>query len=163
MKIDKVKNYNSEIIDEILSEISPDEYQLVEKKMLLAAKIDEAIKARGWQKQDLAKALRKRPSEISKWLSGTHNFTIETLWEIEKVLNVELINLHEKKPEETIVRYKPVIIEKIVEKWPFDQIFSFIGSDYTSDIVTESNNNKYAKKGKTIKGYSVSVKSHRDS
>jgi len=156
----KPKNYTDSIIDEIYDEISEEEFELVEKKMLLAAKIDDAIKAQSWQKQDLAKALHKRPSEISKWLSGTHNFTTETLWEIEKVLNIELINLHEKKPEETIVRYTPVSIEKVVEKWSFDEIYSFKRSDYTSDIVTESNNYKYAKKGKTVKGYSISVKSH---
>ena len=70
------------------------------KKMLLAARIDDAIKARGWQKQDLAKALHKRPSEISKWLSGTHNFTTETLWEIEKILGTDLINLQEQDAED---------------------------------------------------------------
>ena len=95
--MNKPRNYSDSIIDKIFNEISKAEYDLTEKKMLLAARIDDAIKARGWQKQDLARALHKRPSEISKWLSGTHNFTTETLWEIEKVLFVELVNLHERE------------------------------------------------------------------
>lgn len=158
--MNKPKNYSDQIINEIYDEISEQEFELVEKKMLLAAKIDDAIKARGWQKQDLARALRKKPSEISKWLSGTHNFTTETLWEIEKVLNVELINLHEKKPVETIIRYKPILVEKVIVGEPDDQFYYMIRSDYISDIVTESNNYKYAKEGKAVKGYSFSVKSY---
>ena len=43
--------------------------------------------------KDLAEKLNKRPSEISKWLSGTHNFTIYTLYDIAKTLNVEVIDL----------------------------------------------------------------------
>ena len=43
--------------------------------------------------KDLAEKLNKRPSEISKWLSGTYNFTIYTLHNIAKTLNVEVIDL----------------------------------------------------------------------
>jgi transcriptional regulator with XRE-family HTH domain len=148
MKTDKTKNYTSEIVNEILSDISADEYLLVEKKMLLAARIDDAIRARGWQKQDLARALHKRPSEISKWLSGTHNCTAETLWEIEKVLNVELINLHEKEPEETITRFEPAMVFQMVAD-------KSINREY--DIVSEPNN-KYDKKEKSNNGIQPQIK-----
>jgi ribosome-binding protein aMBF1 (putative translation factor) len=33
----------------------------------------------------------KKPSDITRWLSGTHNFTTETLWEIERVLQIQLL------------------------------------------------------------------------
>ena len=41
-------------------------------------------------KGDLAKKLNKCPSEISKYFSGNHNFTINTLCEIAFVLSVPL-------------------------------------------------------------------------
>jgi transcriptional regulator with XRE-family HTH domain len=56
--------------------------------MLLAARIDDARKAKGWSQHEFAEQMGKNPSEISKWLSGTHNFTSDTLWDIEeKLLN----------------------------------------------------------------------------
>lgn len=92
----KAETHKSKIIDEILDAISPAEAKRIENKMLLAAKIEDAIHAKGWKKKDLANVLNKRPSEITKWLSGTHNFTTDTLWDIENVLDMKLINLEEK-------------------------------------------------------------------
>lgn len=96
------KSYNSQVIDDLLREIIPEELSRTEKRMLLAVRIDDAIKTKGWKKKDFAKAIGKKPSEISKWLSGTHNFTADTLFDIERVLNIHLLKL-EIKPD-TIFR-----------------------------------------------------------
>lgn len=37
------------------------------------------MQERGLSKKQLADAIGKRPSEITRWLSGEHNFTISTL------------------------------------------------------------------------------------
>jgi len=100
--MNKQDTYNSNLIDELLQGISPEELERTNKRMLLAARIDDAITKKGWKKKDLAKALDKTPSEISKWLSGTHNFTIDTLFDIEKILDIDLINIQEKQIESTI-------------------------------------------------------------
>lgn len=39
----------------------------------------ELMTARGLTKIQFAKALGKKPSEITKWLSGQHNFTLKTI------------------------------------------------------------------------------------
>ena len=70
--------------------------------MMLAARIQDALKANNMKKGEFAKALNKLPSEISKWLSGTHNFTSETLWDIGDVLGIDLINLEEYKKEKIV-------------------------------------------------------------
>ncbi len=101
----KAELYSSDLIDQFINEITPEEYERTKNKMLLAAKIDNALKAKGWKKKDLAESLNKRSSEITKWLSGTHNFTANTLWDIEKVLGIELISLSEKKTEKVINYY----------------------------------------------------------
>jgi antitoxin component HigA of HigAB toxin-antitoxin module len=58
----------------------PDE---IEKEVALSFeisdRIDELMRERGLTKKQLADALGRRPSEITKWLSGQHNFTISTL------------------------------------------------------------------------------------
>jgi len=100
--MNKQEKYESNISLEILQELTPEEAGKIEKKMLLAAKIDNALKAKGWKKKNLAESLNKLPSEITKWLSGTHNFTTDTLWDIERVLDIELINITEKPIEQVI-------------------------------------------------------------
>lgn len=50
-------------------------------------------------KSEFALKVNKQPSEITKWLSGTHNFTIDTICEIAAALDVtfyELIQTNEK-------------------------------------------------------------------
>ena len=89
----KARVYNSPIVDSILSNISKEELEITEGKMRLAMKIADAIKAKGFNKKsDFAKKLNKQNSEISKWLSGTHNFTTETLMLLQNELKINLIN-----------------------------------------------------------------------
>ena len=102
--MNKAEIYHSPILDELLREISPEELERTEKRMLLAARIDEAIKAKGWKRKDFAEALGKTPSEITKWLSGTHNFTSDTLFDIERVLKTKLVKL-DNRPQEVIKTY----------------------------------------------------------
>ena len=45
----------------------------------IATSLDMLIKKRGLTKSEFAEAIGKRPSEVTKWLSGQHNFTIRTL------------------------------------------------------------------------------------
>jgi len=87
----KTENYESEILNKIFDEITLQELKKVEKRMLLAIRISEGIKTKGWRKIDFARALSKQPSEITKWLSGTHNFNTDTIFDIEEVLGIELI------------------------------------------------------------------------
>ena len=89
----KARAYKSEIINNILSEVSPLEAYQIERRLLIAAKIDDALQTKGWGKKQFADSLGKQSSEITKWLSGSHNFTINTLAEIEYVLGTNLLVL----------------------------------------------------------------------
>ena len=104
-----MKKNKTNVIDELLGKITPEEQAKTDAKMLLAAKIADAMEAKGWKNKDLLKAMGKsNPSEITKWLSGTHNFTVETLVELENVLNVKLLNIYEQK-EESVSRYHIIV------------------------------------------------------
>jgi transcriptional regulator with XRE-family HTH domain len=86
-----MKTYKNSLIEDLLKEISPVEQAKTDAKMIIAARIDEALKAKSWKNKDLLEAVGKEnPSIVTKWLSGTHNFTVDTLIEIEKALNIEL-------------------------------------------------------------------------
>ena len=89
--MNRARIHFSEEVEEIKKLITPERREQSKKRMLLAARIDDRIRERGLSNQEFAYMMGKKPSEISKWLSGTHNFTTETLWEIERVLNIQLV------------------------------------------------------------------------
>lgn len=79
------------MITELLAEITPEQQARTDRKMRIASLIAEALKAKGMAKKEFAQKVGRKPSEITKWLSGTHNFTIDALTDIEQVLNIKLI------------------------------------------------------------------------
>ena len=86
------------IIDTWLDENgSPEIAKLVEKNLAIANKIQELLKDRGLKPADLARLLDKKPSEISKWLTGTHTFTTKTITKIETVLGEDIIHIEAQK------------------------------------------------------------------
>jgi ribosome-binding protein aMBF1 (putative translation factor) len=87
------KTYNNQILDSLMESISKDELQKIENKMRLAIKIADAIEAKGLKKHEFAKKINKNSSEINKWLSGTHNFTVETLLFLQNELGIKLLDL----------------------------------------------------------------------
>jgi transcriptional regulator with XRE-family HTH domain len=89
--MNKIPEYNSPLMEEIYQNIPQTTFDFVANRMALASRINEAIKMRGWSQKQFAEAMNKKPSEISKWLSGTHNFTTDTLWHIEQVLGIHLL------------------------------------------------------------------------
>ena len=58
-----------------------------------AERISEILKAKGLTQKDFARLLNKRESEISKWLTGRHNFTTQTIARIETALGSKLISI----------------------------------------------------------------------
>lgn len=45
----------------------------------ISDRIDALMHERGLTKKQFADAIGRRPSEVTKWLSGQHNFTIATI------------------------------------------------------------------------------------
>lgn len=64
---------------ELLSDISPEERAEARLSFQISNRLDFLMKEKGLSKKQFADALGKRPSEITRWLSGEHNFTISTL------------------------------------------------------------------------------------
>lgn len=107
-----------DVLDELLDQVSEIEKNRTEIRMRIAANIDDLIRIKKWKKQLLAEKLNKLPSEISKWLSGTHNFTSDTLADIAFVFGVEINELvssrisdivydfHYEAPVDTYARFE---------------------------------------------------------
>jgi transcriptional regulator with XRE-family HTH domain len=107
-----METYKDEALNSLLSEITPEEQAKTDAKMLLAAKIADAMQAKGWNNKRLMQAMGKsNPSEITRWLSGTQNFTVETLVDLERVLEIKLLDLGEAgSADKTIKQYRIDIV-----------------------------------------------------
>lgn len=71
--------------------------RFVEKNMAITEKIRLALEQKGWKALDLAKALDKSPSEVSKWLTGMHNLTLKSITKMETALGIDLVNVEPVK------------------------------------------------------------------
>lgn len=78
-------------LQEILASITPQEHARTFKQMAIAARIAYALDAKGWSKSEFAARMNQLPSVVTRWLSGTQNFTIDTLSDIEEMLGVQLL------------------------------------------------------------------------
>lgn len=64
---------------ELLKDVTPEERAEARLSFQISNRLDFLMKEKGLSKKQLADAIGKRPSEITRWLSGEHNFTISTL------------------------------------------------------------------------------------
>lgn len=96
----EARKHRSQVIDQILSGSSSVERSQIAAKMQLAARLDDLLASKKWSKSEFAAMLKKSPSEITKWLSGTQNFTIDTLVEIAAAFDLSLNQLFaEREPQ----------------------------------------------------------------
>lgn len=64
---------------EMVSQVPPEIKEEINLSFAISNKIDSLMQERGLSKKQFAEQLGKRPSEITRWLSGQHNFTVSTL------------------------------------------------------------------------------------
>lgn len=64
---------------QMVAQVPTDVKEEVDLSFAIADRLDALIREKGMSKKEFAAAISKRPSEITKWLSGQHNFTIRTL------------------------------------------------------------------------------------
>ena len=65
--------------NQIVASIPKDIHKEVEMEIAVSNRIYELMTQKGLSKAEFARAIGKRPCEITKWLSGQHNFTLATL------------------------------------------------------------------------------------
>jgi len=59
-------------------------------KAAVAAQIEGAMVKRGMTRKQFADAMGRTPSEVTRWLGGKHNFTIDLLSEISEKLGTQI-------------------------------------------------------------------------
>jgi transcriptional regulator with XRE-family HTH domain len=72
----------------------------------IVLRINQILRAKGYTQKDLADRMKKKPSEINKWLKGNHNLTLKTLAKLEAELGEPIISIStaqlRKRPKKRI-------------------------------------------------------------
>lgn len=84
-------NATMTLFNESLAKVPDDLRMEISWSFAISDKIAEALEKQGMTQKMLAKKMGKSETEVSRWLSGTHNFTLKTLSKISSVLGVNLI------------------------------------------------------------------------
>lgn len=80
------------VLGRMIEEVDPVKLAKTRNRMVVAAKIADAMKAKNLNQKQFAKLMGRTESEISDWLSGDRNFTIDTLFDIGQALGVTFLS-----------------------------------------------------------------------
>lgn len=96
----------SKIFEKLLKNISDEKRRFIRISMDIADQIVQYLKEKKMTQKELAIKLEKNESEISKWLNGSHNFTIDTIAKIESALNEDIILVPKYAYENVYISYE---------------------------------------------------------
>lgn len=89
----------SKILEDRRKHVNPKVRESVDLSFRIVDRICDILEEKGLRQKDLAARLGKSEAEISKWMRGTHNFTIETLVSIEIALDAPILQVYHNPAE----------------------------------------------------------------
>ena len=81
------------LFHDTLAAIPKDVSTQVNWSFAIADKIDARLKELGITRKEFARRMGTSEAEVSRWLGGTHNFTLRTLSQISTTLGTNLIQV----------------------------------------------------------------------
>lgn len=89
-----LKNSKTNLIDNWLNEFGDKETEkLVARNVAISNRIIKILKDKNMSRVEFADILGKKPSEISKLLSGRHNINIKTIVKMEVALKEDILSI----------------------------------------------------------------------
>ena len=83
----------TKMFQDALKEIPEDVKKEVDWSFAIANRIEKLLNERNITHKEWASQIGKTEAEVSRWVSGTHNFTLRTLAKISVALGEDLIKL----------------------------------------------------------------------
>lgn len=81
----------SKVAERMMVKMPEDVKIFVDKYADIVVRINQLLKEKGLSQKSLAEKMDKKPSEISKWLNGEHNFTIRSIAKLEAELGETIL------------------------------------------------------------------------
>jgi len=82
-----------ELVQQLIAAIPPEQKKQYDYSNGISDRLDAIMKERGISQRELARMTGKRPSEVTRWLSGQHNFTLATIAMLSVALNHDFLSI----------------------------------------------------------------------
>lgn len=79
------------LVEQLIDAVPTEQKKQFEYSNDISDRLDALLKERGISQRGLARMTGKRPSEVTRWLSGQHNFTLATIAKLSVVLDYDFI------------------------------------------------------------------------
>ena len=109
------KRKASGTLGQMVSEVNPVQLAKMRNRMLIAAKIADAMQAQNLNQKQFAKMMGRTESEISDWLSGDRNFTIDTLFDIGQALGITFLSTTLHYTTSNSYEFEPMMVSESIE------------------------------------------------
>ena len=83
----------SALFQQALSEVPNDLKIQIDLSFAISDKLAGILEERGMSQKEFARMVGKTETEVSRWLGGTHNFTLKIIAKISSVLGCNLISV----------------------------------------------------------------------
>ena len=87
----------NKLLDEIRQTMSPEMKRQMELSVKISNRIYEILEEKGLSQKDFARLLGKTETEVSRWLSGTHNMTMATIAKISEALDTDIVQVSTRR------------------------------------------------------------------
>lgn len=83
----------NELFRECLARVPESQRRAFNLSFGIAERLDGILRCKGMSCHDLALRMGKRDAEVSRWLTGRHNFSVRTITNIEAALGESIVAL----------------------------------------------------------------------
>ena len=94
----------NKLLEEIRQTMSPEMKRQMELSVKISNRIYEILEEKGLSQKDLARLLGKTETEVSRWLSGTHNMTMATIAKISEALDTDIVQVATRRRCKRIIK-----------------------------------------------------------
>lgn len=115
----------NELLERRKKNVPPEIKASVDMSFAIVDRICDILEAKGWKQKDLAERMGKTEAEISRWMRGTHNFTLDTIAAIQTALGERIIDVASSNARQSISATPIMLIT------PKETPYSDVPSGYT--------------------------------
>ena len=83
----------NELLEKRMKAVPEEIRASVDMSFAIVDRICDILEAKGWKQKDLAERMGKTEAGISRWMRGTHNFTLDTIAAIQTALGERIIDV----------------------------------------------------------------------
>jgi transcriptional regulator with XRE-family HTH domain len=132
-----MKKEKKEIVTRLRERIKPENRIYIRKNLAISNQVEILLKQKGLTQKELAKILGKNESEVSKWLSGLHNLTLQSIAKMEAALESDII----LTPSEAFDRYTHIeyVTLKVYAKSNLSEVPEQFDYSETFELIPEEN------------------------